>query len=144
MALALSSEKMDIESYKLVPLQEGGKLSAKPPKVILVDLWASWCEPCKATLPYYISLQKKYSEHVQFMGVSVDDDRADALQFLKENKFEFAAFHDKQKLLQKAHKVEAIPMFYILNSKLEIVATFRGSKPQHQKEIANKLVELLK
>jgi len=42
-------------------------------KVVIVDFWATWCEPCKVEIPGYIELQKKYgAEGLVIIGVSVD------------------------------------------------------------------------
>lgn len=140
------ADSLELAKYNLAPIADTAllQLEKSSTQVILVDLWASWCEPCKESLPYYASLQQKYGEKIYFIGVSVDDDVADAKKFLSENKLKFAAYHDKQRLLVKAAKVEAIPMFFMLSPKGEIIASFRGSKPKHKKDIEEKLSSLLK
>jgi len=42
-------------------------------KVVLVDFWATWCDPCRTEIPHYIEMQKKYGpEGLVIIGVSVD------------------------------------------------------------------------
>jgi peroxiredoxin len=43
-------------------------------KVILLDFWATWCEPCKVEIPWFVDFQQKYGgAGLQVIGVSVDD-----------------------------------------------------------------------
>jgi cytochrome c biogenesis protein CcmG/thiol:disulfide interchange protein DsbE len=49
-------------------------LSSYRGKVVLLDFWATWCEPCLAEMPTFVEWQKQYgSENFQVIGVSMDD-----------------------------------------------------------------------
>lgn len=49
-------------------------LSSYRGKVVLLDFWATWCEPCKDEIPHLIALQNKYGDQgLQIIGVSMDD-----------------------------------------------------------------------
>src|SRR4051794_40877389 len=53
-------------------------------KVVLLDLWASWCAPCKEELPLLDSMATRLrSKGVTILAVSIDENREDALGFLK-------------------------------------------------------------
>jgi peroxiredoxin len=50
------------------------KLSDFRGKAVLLNFWATWCEPCKIEMPWFIDLQKKYaSQGLQVLGVAMDD-----------------------------------------------------------------------
>ncbi len=50
------------------------QLSSYRGKVVLLDFWATWCVPCRAEIPQFIELQKKYGDRgLQIIGVSMDD-----------------------------------------------------------------------
>lgn len=50
------------------------KLSDYRGKAVLLNFWATWCEPCKIEMPWFVDLQKKYGEQgFQVIGVAMDD-----------------------------------------------------------------------
>ena len=63
----------DYENYK------GGKTSLSDLKgsYVYVDVWATWCGPCKAEIPSLKALEKQYhGKNIQFVSLSIDDDRS--------------------------------------------------------------------
>src|SRR5437764_14623381 len=50
------------------------KLSDLKGKAVLLNFWATWCEPCKVEMPWFVDLQNKYaSQGLQVLGVAMDD-----------------------------------------------------------------------
>lgn len=50
------------------------KLSDFRGKAVLLNFWATWCEPCKLEMPWFVELQNKYSaQGLQILGVAMDD-----------------------------------------------------------------------
>lgn len=50
------------------------KLSDFHGKAVLLNFWATWCEPCKIEMPWFVELQKKYGpQGLQILGVAMDD-----------------------------------------------------------------------
>ena len=59
-----------------LPQLDGGdlRLSAYRGKVVLLNFWATWCDPCREEIPHFVELQQRYaSSGLQIIGVSMDD-----------------------------------------------------------------------
>ena len=69
-----------------LPAQSGGKrasLDKAQGKVLLVDFWATWCGPCRASFPKYEALAKKFEDDVVVVGISEDDEADGIADFAK-------------------------------------------------------------
>ncbi len=67
-------------------------------KVYVVEFWATWCGPCRESIPHLTELQKKFGDKVTFMGVSAfEDDQAKVAPFVKEmgDKMDYRVAMDK-------------------------------------------------
>jgi thiol-disulfide isomerase/thioredoxin len=64
--------------FSLASLNGGNlKLSDFRGKAVLLNFWATWCEPCKIEMPWFVELQKKYGpQGLQILGVAMDDSGA--------------------------------------------------------------------
>jgi len=55
-------------------------------KAVMLNFWATWCEPCKIEMPWFVEIQKQYGpQGLQIVGVAMDDaDKEDIAKFTKE------------------------------------------------------------
>ena len=77
---------LDKKEYTVIKTANGFDVKEAKDKVIILDIFATWCPPCKAEASHLTSLQKKYKDDLLILGISVEDDIADAKlsQFAKE------------------------------------------------------------
>lgn len=121
------------------------KYSELKGKVVLIDFWASWCEPCKEALPHYDKLLKKYkSKPLVILGVNEDDSVSERDAFIKANKYSIAFYYDQDRSFAKVFNVSALPTLFILNKKTEIIASLRGFDKDSAAELDKKIETLLK
>ena len=148
--LAFASETTEstkiFPEFSLMDLQTNKTLthSLINVKLTIVDFWASWCEPCKSSLPFFAQLQKKYGPELQIITINVDEDKKDALDFMKSNPFQLVVLHDPKNEIGNKVKIEAIPMSFWLNSKRHIISTHRGFKEADKKKLEKEIQAFLK
>lgn len=104
-------------------------------KVVLVDFWASWCEPCRHSFPWMNDMQKKYAnDGLVIVAVNVDNDRAAAERFLDENPTELEIRYDDDRSLARRFEVVAMPSSFLLDENGQVVEQHMGFKVLKQDE----------
>ena len=93
-----------------------GTVPALKDKVVLVDFWASWCGPCKASFPALKEIHAKYSgQGLVIVAVSIDESKSDMLEFLKKNAVPFAAVRDAKGNLAEKLDIQSIPTSFLID-----------------------------
>lgn len=75
----------------------GSQLRALRGHPVVVNVWASWCEPCRMEFPYLQRLSAKYGKRVAFVGVDTNDNDAAARTFLAELPLPYPSYTDPNK-----------------------------------------------
>jgi cytochrome c biogenesis protein CcmG, thiol:disulfide interchange protein DsbE len=110
-------------------LPAAGPLDLAPHRgqVVIVDFWASWCKPCRQSIPWLNDLRARYGEHgLTIIGVNVDAERRDADRFLRDVPIAFPVLFDPDGNIARQFKVQAMPTTYFIDRSGKLVKTHLG------------------
>jgi cytochrome c biogenesis protein CcmG/thiol:disulfide interchange protein DsbE len=110
-------------------------------KFVLIDFWATWCGPCRQSIPHLNQLQAEFKEQLVVIGLS-DESEADVRK-MKSPKMDYAVGIDTAGTMSNAMKVRGIPHAIILDP--EGIVRFEGH-PAHlnEKNLAGLLAKYAK
>lgn len=96
-------------------------------RVIFLNYWATWCPPCIAEMPNIQSLYEEYKddERIEFVMVSLDEDRQKARDFIQRKEFSFPVYYlagPRPKSLQST----VIPTTFVIGREGKIITSKRG------------------
>lgn len=103
------------------------RLGALRGRVVLLDVWASWCEPCREEMPLLDDIAARLKDDgVEVVAVSVDDDRAKAEEFARmRRRWRLTLAHDPAGAIADRLQPAAMPTAYVVDrdGRLREVAT---------------------
>jgi peroxiredoxin len=92
------------------------QLSQARGKVVVVDFWASWCQPCGDAMPALDRLYRQYKDHgLVVVGVNVDREERNARQFLRRTRVSFPVVHDESHSLADRYAPPTMPSTYVID-----------------------------
>jgi thiol-disulfide isomerase/thioredoxin len=119
-------------------------LSRHRGRVVIVDFWASWCKPCRQSIPWLNAMKTRYGEAgLTIIGVNVDAERRDADRFLRDFPIDFEVMFDPDGEVARHFKVQAMPTSYVIDRSGQIVATHLGFREAKKGEIESAIKALL-
>lgn len=106
-------------AYGAVSMQgDSLDLAAMKGSVVLLNVWATWCIPCRREIPELQALHQKYEEQgLRVWGVSVDggDADADVAAFAKDFGMTYAVLRDPGERVMSAFRIQGVPASYLID-----------------------------
>jgi cytochrome c biogenesis protein CcmG, thiol:disulfide interchange protein DsbE len=118
-------------------------LAALQGKVVIVDFWATWCEPCKKSFPKLEELNVKYKGQLEIVAISEDDDKSGIPDFAKAHGGKFTLVWDDGKELAKKWEPKNMPTTFVLDKKGVVRFVHQGYHDGEAEEIDKEIKSLL-
>jgi len=134
-------------NFKLPRLERSGDIQLKSyrGKVVYVDFWASWCGPCRLSLPELNKLRKQYRKKgFEVIAINLDEDKDDAMEFLKEFPVAFPTARDVKGTTPDKYGLQGMPTAYLIDRKGKVSLVHEGFKKTDSAELKHKIAALLK
>ena len=92
-------------------------------KVVLLNIWATWCEPCKVEMPAMERVYRKlHDDGFEVVAISVDVGSEDAIRdFVDEYRLSFDVLHDREQRVASTYQVFALPQSFVIDRAGDIV-----------------------
>lgn len=101
-------------------------LVAADPRPAVVNVWASWCGPCRSEAPLLSAAHDEYGDRVLFIGVDIQDTQDSAKTFIAEYGLAFDHYFDPNRDIPAAWGGLGVPLTYFLDTDGTILALHNG------------------
>lgn len=99
---------------------------AESDKPAVVNVWASWCGPCRSEAPLLTAAHAAYGDEIDFIGVDVQDNQADAKNFIAEFGLDFTHYFDRDRSVPDFYGGFGTPITFFFDSTGALVDTHLG------------------
>jgi peroxiredoxin len=121
-------------------------LSSLRGKVVFLNVWATWCGPCREEMPSMETLYETFKDRRDFVILAVSQDRrgrAAVQPFVEKNHLHFDILLDPDNVVGDSYNVSGVPETFIIDRKGRIVAHHMGAFDWSQSDVRQALNELL-
>lgn len=122
------------ESLSVTKEKEGLRFEGLEDKVVLVDFFATWCPPCKATVPHLINLQNRYKEDFEILGVLVNDEKSNAelQEYTDENGINYTIYNSDEnyRFADALGGIKSIPFMILYDTNGNYFTHYIGAVPE--------------
>ena len=114
-------------------------------KVVFIDFWATWCPPCRLSIPYVEKLYEQYKDNEDFvvLGINLEESKEDITKFMKKQKMNYPILLSDKKVISN-YKIASIPRFFLIDRNGEIYNKYVGFAPGVEELWQKDIEKLLK
>ena len=115
-------------------------------KVVFLNVWATWCEPCREEMPSMQTLYDDFKANKDFVMLAVSQDtkgRASVAPYVAKNGYHFTILLDPENKISETYDVSGVPETFIIDRKGQIVAHHMGAFDWSRPDVKDALQQLL-
>ncbi len=113
--------------FKLDGRNKTVQLSQYRGKVVYVDFWVSWCQPCRKSFVWMNEMQSRYGDSgLKIIAINLNESKNDAIKFLKKIPASFEIAFDPKGKTAQTYQIKAMPSSFIIDRKGNIVQAHLG------------------
>lgn len=112
--------------------------------VVVIDFWASWCQPCRRSIPWLNEMRARYGKQgLVVIGVNVDARQGDAARFLREVPADFDIVYDPAGKLAEQYHVPGMPASFVYDRSGHLAEQHLGFREADRAPYEDTLQKLL-
>ncbi len=137
---APASRPISAPSFRLPTASGTVALDSLRGKVVYLDFWASWCQPCQRSFPWMNQLQERYAPRgLAVVAINLDKSRAAADAFLEKYPATFAVAFDSTGRTAEAYRVPAMPTSFLIARDGTVLHSHAGFDPRKTGEMEKRI-----
>jgi thiol-disulfide isomerase/thioredoxin len=112
--------------------------------VVMLDVWATWCGPCRMELPILAQVAREYrSRGVVFCAVDLREEKQTVSDFLKHEKLDLPVAFDQVGAVASAYQVQGIPLLVLIDKQGVVRSVHVGYRSNIKEVLQKELDDLL-
>ena len=113
-------------------------------KVVVVEMWATWCPPCRSTLAWLNTLKDRYGDRVAVVAIAVDSAGKEVAAMTADVKANYHVVQGTPELIARFGEIAAVPKLFVFDRGLRRTHAFYGAPPDLHEKIGAAIDGLLK
>jgi thiol-disulfide isomerase/thioredoxin len=97
----LSGQQVSLDQYK--------------GKIVMLDFWATWCGPCRMTMPIMENLQKEFADTMVLLAINLQEPHDDVRDYIRAQGIRSRVLLDEEGLVGKIYGTESIPLQILID-----------------------------
>jgi thiol-disulfide isomerase/thioredoxin len=111
-------------------------------KVVMLDFWATWCGPCRMTMPLLDNLQKEYAGTMVLLAINLQDSGDVVKDYMREQNLHSQVLLDEEGIVGQTYGADAIPMQVLIDKRGIVRDVMTGFKPSMATRLRSEIEQL--